>query len=161
MRDPGAWIEDGRLLACSYPRQEHALATLAERGVSLLVNLAERPHDPARLARYGLRTVHLPVPDFTAPSAEQLDEGVRAIGDALAAGQGIAVHCGAGLGRTGTLVACYLVQQGLEPADAIAQVRERRPGAVETKGQHAAVVAYAQRAQQDRQARLLDSGSIA
>jgi atypical dual specificity phosphatase len=161
MKDPGAWIEDGRLLACSYPRQDRALAALAERGVSLLVNLAERPHDPARLAHYGLRTVHLPVPDFTAPTPEQIDKGVGAILDALAAGQCVAVHCGAGLGRTGTLVACYLVHRGLDAAGAIAQVRERRPGSVETVGQRAAVIAYAQRAQQARPAPPPDSGSTA
>jgi len=64
---------------------------------------------------------------------------------ARAAGKRVAVHCHAGLGRTGTLLACYLVQQGMTPAEAIARVREARPGSVETREQEAAVTAYAER----------------
>ena len=74
--DPGTWLEGGRLLACAYPRGEAALASLARRGVSLLVNLHERAHEPARLARYGLTEVHLPVKDFSAPAPEQVARGV-------------------------------------------------------------------------------------
>jgi atypical dual specificity phosphatase len=54
-------------------------------------------------------------------------------------GAAVAVHCGAGLGRTGTLVACYLVAGGLSAEDAIAKVRRLRPGSIETAEQEAAV----------------------
>ncbi len=74
---------------------------------------------------------------------ELLERGVAVIADALAAGRRVAVHCAGGRGRTGTLLACYLVHQGLDPAAAIARVREVRPGAVETRAQVAAVEAYA------------------
>lgn len=65
------------------------------------------------------------------------------MGQAIAAGRVVAVHCGGGLGRTGTLLACYLARRGLNPADAIAQVRRVRPVSVETRVQVAAVEAYA------------------
>ncbi|MDP9357997.1 MAG: dual specificity protein phosphatase family protein [Chloroflexota bacterium] len=143
--DPGAWIEP-QLLGCRYPRRESALAGLAQQRVSLLVNLHERGHDPSRLARHGLLEVHLPVKDFSAPSPAQLEQGIVAIVGAVAAGQRVAVHCGGGLGRTGTLLACYLVHQGWSAEAAIARVRERRPGSIETAGQVAAVHAYAYRA---------------
>lgn len=143
--DPGAWLEDGLLLACAYPRREAALSRLARQGVSVLVNLHERAHPTPRLARFGFVEVHLPVPDFTPPSVPQLDEGVAAILLATAAGRRVAVHCGGGLGRTGTLLACYLVHQGLTAEAAIARIRTVRPGSVETPGQVAAVAAYARR----------------
>lgn len=143
--DRGVWIEDGRLLGCAYPRREAAIAGLARQGVSMLVNLHERAHDPARLARYGVEEIHLPVADFTPPSPAQVDRGVAAIAEAIAADRRVAVHCGAGKGRTGTLLACYLVHQGLDPAVAIARIREVRPGSVETRAQVAAVEAYARR----------------
>ena len=138
-----AWFEEGRLAACAYPRGEAALAELARRGVTLLVNLHHRGHDPTLLARHGLAELRLPVKDFTPPSPGQLAEGVAAIERALADGGRVAVHCGGGLGRTGTLLACYYVRRGLSPEEAIARVRAVRPGAVETPRQVAAVAAFA------------------
>ncbi|MDP9369758.1 MAG: dual specificity protein phosphatase family protein [Chloroflexota bacterium] len=142
--DPGTWLEP-QLLGCSYPRRESALAGIARQGVTVLVNLHKRRHDPSRLARHGLVEVHLPVKDFSAPSPAQVDQGIAAIAGAVADGKQVAVHCRGGLGRTGTLLACYLVHRGWDPEAAIAWVREVRPGSVETAGQVAAVNAYARR----------------
>ena len=141
--DSGNWLFPDRLLACAYPWGPDGLAHLAERGIQVVVNLHERGHDPARLARLGLTEVHVPVADFTAPTPEQLASGVQAIKHALHDGQRVAVHCAAGLGRTGTLLACYLVSIGMEPDAAIARVRAARPGSVETAAQEAAVAEFA------------------
>lgn len=140
--DVGAWLPGERVFACAYPRSDAARRALAARGIGTLINLHERPHDPARLRCHGLTEVHLPVRDFAPPTPDQLRRGVAAIDEALAAGGRVAVHCGAGRGRTGTLLACYLVHHGSDPAAAIAHVRAVRPGAVETAAQAAAVDAY-------------------
>ncbi|CAA9480919.1 MAG: hypothetical protein AVDCRST_MAG02-4531 [uncultured Rubrobacteraceae bacterium] len=143
LTDRGGWVAPG-VLGCAYPRTERALAALSGSGVRLLVNLHGRPHDPARLERHGLGEVHLPVEDFAAPSTDQVERGVNAILGALAAGAAAAVHCGGGLGRTGTLLACYLASsEGLGAEEAIRHVRALRPGSVETQAQAAAVEAWA------------------
>lgn len=139
------WLEEEWLAGCTYPRDEATLAELAGRGVAVLINLHERRHDPEVLARHGLKELHLPVPDFAPPAPEQLARGVDAIERAVAEGEKVAVHCAAGLGRTGTLLACYLVSRGSGPDEAIARVRKVRPGSIETPRQVAAVQAYARR----------------
>lgn len=131
--DPGAWLEDHRVLACPYPRTDAAFAALATDGVSVLVNLHDRAHAPLRLARHGLTELHLPIPDFAAPTPEQLDRGVETIARAIAAGQRVAVHCGGGLGRTGTLLACYLVSRGFGADAAVARICGRMPRLVKSR----------------------------
>jgi atypical dual specificity phosphatase len=146
LSDRGGWVAAPGVLGCAYPRTERALAVLSRRGVRLLVNLHERPHEQARLRRHDLREVHLPVKDFAAPSPAQVERGVEAILEALAAGEAAAVHCGGGLGRTGTLLACYLASgEGYGGGEAIRRVRALRPGSVETAAQAAAVEAWARR----------------
>jgi atypical dual specificity phosphatase len=143
------WLDDEGLVACSYPRDETSLRELADHGVTVLINLHERQHPDGALARYGLTEVHLPVPDFTPPTPAQLEQGVTAIESAISGGHMVAVHCGAGLGRTGTLVACYPVKRGLGPDEAVARIRAARPGSVETPQQEAAVIEYARRTARD------------
>jgi atypical dual specificity phosphatase len=143
--DRGTWLDDGRILACAYPRRAAALAALGDRGVTVLINLHERPHDPHRLRRFGMTELHLPVRDFAPPSPDQLASGVAAIRRAVANGAPVAVHCGGGLGRTGTLLACWLVAGGASADNAIARVRAVRPGSVETADQVGAVEAFARR----------------
>lgn len=60
--------------------------------------------------------------------------------------QAVAVHCALGFGRTGTMLACYLVKErGLAAGDAIAEVRRLRPGSIETYEQEKAVFQFYQR----------------
>ena len=145
LTDRGARVAPG-VLGCAYPRTERALAALSASGVRLLVNLHARPHEPARLRRHGLREVHLPVEDFSAPSPEQIERSLDAVLETLAAGEAAAVHCGGGLGRTGTVLACYLASsEGLGAEEAIGRVRAMRPGSIETPAQLAAVSAWVER----------------
>src|ERR671937_301404 len=78
-------------------------------------------------------------------SREQLDRCIAAIQKANQRQLGVAVHCGAGLGRTGVVLACYFVTKGLTADNAIARVRRLRPGSVETEEQERAIEEFARR----------------
>lgn len=136
-----SWITPS-LVACAYPKTEDALAALAAEGISLLVNLHARPHPASQLEAHGLTEIHLPTRDFTAPKLADITTGIAALENAFSSGRKAAVHCGAGLGRAGTLVACYLVHTGLSADAAIEAVRQKRPGSVETSGQEKLVHQY-------------------
>jgi atypical dual specificity phosphatase len=139
------WIVPDQLAACVNPAAAASVQeTLRSARIDVNVNLHERSVAPV-LVPLGIREVHIPVADMTPPSQADLDAGVAAIFSALSAGQRVAVSCGAGLGRTGTVLAAYFVRQGLGPDEAIAHVRSLRPGSVETPEQEAAVAEFAAR----------------
>lgn len=136
--DAGDWIVDRKVLLASYPSPSD-LERYRNQGIRVVINLRRKSHDPELMARLGLTEVHLPVRDFTPPTPGQLDQGVAAISSAVRAGHGVLIHCAGGKGRSGTLAACYLVSQGMPFEQAIADVRAKRPGAIETSRQEKAV----------------------
>lgn len=140
---PPVWIVPGRLLTCGYPGSLDALQNLHHLRIQILINLTEWKHDETALHDAGMVETHIPVPDFTAPTSEQIDACVDVVNTSLSEGRAVAIHCLGGRGRSGTMAACYLVSAGLSAPEAIDTVREVLPGAVETQTQVEAVSAYA------------------
>src|SRR5690242_4850216 len=140
-----SWIESPHLAAMALPESKDDLEWLRRHGIEVLISLTEDPLRRDWINDTGLLVVHEPIDDMEAPTQEQLDRCVSAIARAHANNMGVAVHCGAGLGRTGVVIAAYLVHRGQTARDAIAQVRRLRPGSIETEEQADAVGEFGRR----------------
>ena len=91
----------------------------------------------------GIEVLRLPIVDFQTPDLATMRTIVEHIQSAASQGQNVVVHCSAGLGRTGMLLACLAKQTlGLDGEAAIQWVRQYVPGAVETDAQRQFVNAY-------------------
>lgn len=141
-----SWVLPGQLAGMARPglyrSLEEDLADLARQGVGLVVTLTEDPLPERALEAQGLRGLHLPVPDFAPPGQRQLDTYLARARRALEAGQAVGVHCAAGVGRTGTVLAVHLVSTGQDPQAAIHRIRALRPGSLEVRVQEQAVHAW-------------------
>jgi len=141
-----SWVVEGKLAGMARPGAvrslDEDLASLQAHGIVLLVSLTETPTPAADAARYGIEVLHLPVEDFTPPTQEQLFSFAHKTRESLAAGGVVGVHCGAGLGRTGTTLAAYFVTEGMSATAAIDEVRKLRPGSIETPEQELAVKTF-------------------
>jgi len=124
---------------------EDEMAALHAAGVRAVVCLLNIPGDASVYESAGFSFLCLPVPDGGAPALEQADEFVRFVTEQRAAQRPVAVHCEAGLGRTGTLLAAYLIAQGESAAAAIGRVRVAEKVAVETPRQVHFLEQYAER----------------
>jgi len=131
--------------AAEYAALDSDLAWLRRQGIHAVLSLTETPLAEDVVARHGLETLHLPVPDLTAPTPEQLMRALLFIDTQRAHGRAVAVHCLVGEGRTGTVLAAYRIRGGATPEQALRELRVHRPGAVGSAEQERALHAFAAR----------------
>ena len=150
-----SWVIPGKLAASGMPGSRfgsflNGVGTLAEDldlagngKIGALVSLTERALGKAEIDAAGVQYLHLPVADMAAPAVEDCRRFVDFVRERNEEGAAVLVHCVAGRGRTGTMLACYFVGQGSTPLEALERVRRLRPGSVETEAQEAVVFEYA------------------
>ena len=141
-----SWVVPNVLAAMSRPYDSvRTMEFLKDEGISVIITLTEEPLSEAVVEEFGFAYHHIPVADFAAPTARQIDQFIRVVEKARKTGAKSVVHCLAGRGRTGTMLACYLVSQGCSAAEAIQEIRATRPGSIETYEQESAIRRYARR----------------
>jgi protein-tyrosine phosphatase len=84
----------------------------------------------------GMRIIYLPIQDFSVPDESELSTLIDRAIQLLQDGNNMAIHCSAGIGRTGTIAACLAKRvKGITGEQAINWIRQSVPGAVETDEQ--------------------------
>jgi atypical dual specificity phosphatase len=137
-----SWIEPPLLAASAMPYEQDELVWLRQQGIDILLSLSEDPPSHRWIDEAGLMLVHVPVLDFEAPTQAQFDKCLSVILRGRESKMGVCVHCRAGKGRTGTVLAAYFVSKGLSAREAIAHVRNLRAGSIETPEQEQAIVDF-------------------
>lgn len=121
------------------------LAWLRAEGIRSVLSLTETPLPAATLRQADFSYLHLAVDDLTAPTPNQLQRALGFIDWQRALGRPVVVHCRMGQGRTGTVLAAYLIRDGMTADDSIAHLRGIRPGALSSATQERALHAFAAR----------------
>jgi len=140
--DDSYWLVPGKLLAGEYPgartkdEARRKLRSFLDAGVTFFLDLTEEdeglePYAPLLQEEATARerkVVHrrLPISDLDVPTTERMSEIQQTIATALESGQTVYVHCWGGIGRTGTVLGCYLVEQEVSVKEALTEIQRRR-----------------------------------
>lgn len=126
------WLLDNQLAGSGYPGS--CLGWLYNsQGIRALLSLQPlTPDDLLHAQQLGFQINTVAITDFTAGSPEQRQKAVEGIIEFQKKNLPTLVHCRGGLGRTGMILALYLVQhKGISPKSAISQIRHIRKGSIE------------------------------
>lgn len=154
------WIIKGKLAGTPLPGvvydEEYDIKSLNRVEITHLITLTQSP--PKELAvnhellrAYGIGNTQFPIPDMGAPTTEQAIAICRTIDSLLADGEKVAVHCKAGMGRTGTILCTYLIWKGEDAISALEKARNIEPRWVQSDVQVAFLEAFEQDVQHSQQ----------
>ncbi|WKT58489.1 dual specificity protein phosphatase 23 [Candidatus Nitrosotenuis chungbukensis] len=136
-----SWLIENKLAGCGMPTSFEEMNWIRNQGVKSIVTMTEESLPNSWLDE--IEYLHVPTEDLTAPDLEKIDSAVDYIDERIKNKEPVMVHCAAGIGRTGTILASYLIKyQKMTAKDAIEKLRNERPGSVQSDVQEMAVSMY-------------------
>ena len=128
------WIREGKLAGSRFPTKEIA-DNIRKNGIRHVFNLTMQEYEDKDMFD-GINLYNLKIEDFSTPSQDVVNTFFQITEKALEKDEPVLVHCWAGCGRTGTMLALWLMRfEGMTADDAINEVRRIRPCALETPSQ--------------------------
>jgi len=132
--DNFSWLIENKLAGSAIPTSRDEIKWLQEQGVKSIVTIREEPLDENWVEK--MKYLHINSNDMGVPEFDDLIKSVDFINQRITNNESVMVHCLAGLGRTGTVLACYLIKyEKISADDAIVRVRKQRPGSIQSFSQ--------------------------
>mgnify|MGYP005832325739 CR=1 FL=1 len=127
-----SWVVDKFLAASEYPDDEKKLKFLKSQGIISIVTLSEKKIDDNLLSKYKFRNLYLPIKDFDIPKLSDVLKFLRWMRLMEKWKVPTLVHCDAGIGRTGTMLAIYFISKGKSAKESLELIKEKRGYKVES-----------------------------
>jgi atypical dual specificity phosphatase len=138
-----SWVTEGKLAGSGLPVTQDEFKWILDKGIKSIITVREVPLPSRWIDGTDIDYLHLMVEDYGVPNMEILDEAVNYIDKKIQSGKPVLVHCAAGKGRTGALLAAYMIKkENLTAEQAIEKVRVMRPGSVQSVTQETALSMY-------------------
>lgn len=138
------WIVEGLLAGSARPGLmnplEEDLEFLEQAGIRLVVSLTEEPSD---LPRGPWEQMHFPVDDMGSPTPRAAHRMCQRVLESMGRFEPVLLHCKAGLGRTGTMLACCLVARGWSAEEATRELRRLNRNYIQSEHQERFIQHYA------------------
>ena len=139
--DNFSWLIDNKLAGSAIPTSKDEVNWLKEQGIKSIVTIREEPLDENWINE--MNYLHVLSDDMGVPSFDDLKNSVDYIHQRIQNKKPVMVHCLAGLGRTGTILACYLIKyEKMSAVDAIQLIREQRHGSIQSFVQEEIIFQY-------------------
>ena len=139
--DNFSWLIEGKLAGSAIPTSKDEINWLQEQGVKSIVTIREVPLDDDWVDE--MKYLHVLSDDMGVPSFDDLKNSVEYVRERIQNNEPVMVHCLAGLGRTGTILACYLIKyEKMSAENAIRHVREKRHGSIQSFVQEEMIFQY-------------------
>ena len=136
-----SWLIDDKLAGSGMPTSHEEVEWVIKTGVKSVVTMTEQPLPESWIKN--IKYLHVPTEDLSAPDMDKINDTVDYIHERIRNNEPTMVHCAAGIGRTGTILACYLIKyHKLSTEEAISRVRQERPGSVQSESQEIAIELY-------------------